>query len=644
MRRHTGEPPVDIGEYTGQVRAMNLAFQSDDVLVVDQSGDFRWLSVPEGRLLRRVEGDRGRLSWPRGDGYFSFADAEGQGSLVWWPFDDQGQRLIGTMPDWKHPDAETEGGDLAEWSAEWSAIDIDPTGAWLAYSRERTVYLRSVEEWIQPPLRLGVHQGNVVELAFHPDGTRVASRDEFGDIKVWSVAADSSDPIRSFHDEGSRQIGFDPTGRWFASHGMAGGYPKVHLWDLSAPQGTEPITLARTDGIFAFDLTFHPRKPWLVTANHSDAGFWPLVDGYPWVLGGHNGRIEAVAFTADGEWLLSAAGADGVRGWPLRGQNGGAPRVLLDRHLVSFTELALHPSGEYFAVGSSDGTVLVAPFDGGPVREMPGKWQVGGGMHLDFSPDGRHLAAIPMWGPAGDMIIRVWNLETGNVRILDPDMGPGPQTNSLYFDDDRRLRWVGEETFEGKSEFGDRVFDLADGGVKKEVIIPGHEIQVPRAVSNDGSFFLAANFGSSDTDEGELVWHSVETGESRGIPLQEDPLWMAIDPSDQWFVTGGMEGPVRVRPITGEEPHLLLGHKGYVRCVAISPDGQWIASGGSDGKVRLWPTPDLSKPPLHTLPHDELITKLESLTNLRVAEDAESPSGWKIDYAPILGWKELPEW
>ena len=86
-------------------------------------------------------------------------------------------------------------------------------------------------------------------------------------------------------------------------------------------------------------------------------------------------------------------------------------------------------------------------------------------------------------------------------------------------------------------------------------------------------------------------------------------------------------------PSTASEPHLLLGHEGSVlwSCLAIDPKGRWIASGGMDETLRLWPMPDLSKPPLHTLPHDELIAKLKTLTNLRVVRDEESSTGWKLD-------------
>jgi hypothetical protein len=54
--------------------------------------------------------------------------------------------------------------------------------------------------------------------------------------------------------------------------------------------------------------------------------------------------------------------------------------------------------------------------------------------------------------------------------------------------------------------------------------------------------------------------------------------------------------------------------------------------------------PDLDTPPLHTLPHDELIAKLKSLTNLRAVRDPESSTGWTIEVGPFPGWQEVPEW
>ena len=91
-------------------------------------------------------------------------------------------------------------------------------------------------------------------------------------------------------------------------------------------------------------------------------------------------------------------------------------------------------------------------------------------------------------------------------------------------------------------------------------------------------------------------------------------------------------------------PHVLAGHEGEVQYAAISTDGRWVASSGQDHTLRLWPMPDLDQPPLHTLPHDELLAKLKSLTNLRAVRSSDSATGWTIELAPFPGWKNVPTW
>jgi WD40 repeat protein len=94
---------------------------------------------------------------------------------------------------------------------------------------------------------------------------------------------------------------------------------------------------------------------------------------------------------------------------------------------------------------------------------------------------------------------------------------------------------------------------------------------------------------------------------------------------------------VRAGPITGDEPCLPLGHDlGTVSAVAVSPDGRWIMS-ASNNTIYLWPMPGVTKPPLHTLPYDELLTKLRALTNLQGVEDKTAATGWKLDIGPFPG-------
>ena len=131
-----------------------------------------------------------------------------------------------------------------------------------------------------------------------------------------------------------------------------------------------------------------------------------------------------------------------------------------------------------------------------------------------------------------------------------------------------------------------------------------------------------------------------------GVSLAGITTAVAVDDSGLIALTGNTRGEIRVGPIKGEEPHLLLGHSGAIPNVAVDPLGRWIASNGylGDLTVRLWPMPDLSKPPLHTLPREELIAKLKTLTNLRVFRDEESATGWKLTHDPFPGWETVPTW
>ena len=133
-------------------------------------------------------------------------------------------------------------------------------------------------------------------------------------------------------------------------------------------------------------------------------------------------------------------------------------------------------------------------------------------------------------------------------------------------------------------------------------------------------------------------------GERQAIRSHGDGVTtVAMDASGRTLATGDEQGVVRVGPADGSEPHRLCCHAATVNTVALSPDGKWVAS-AAGGEIRLWPMPDVTKPPLHTLPYDELMAKLGALTNLGVVEDAASPTGYKLDIGPFPGWKDVPTW
>ena len=117
---------------------------------------------------------------------------------------------------------------------------------------------------------------------------------------------------------------------------------------------------------------------------------------------------------------------------------------------------------------------------------------------------------------------------------------------------------------------------------------------------------------------------------------------MAADAEGRLLVTGDLDGVVRVGPITGEEPHLLYGHQSVLG-VGVDPQRQWIASSDDSSEIiRLWRVPEGK--PIHTLPYDEFVKKLRSLTNMRVVADEKSSTGYRIQFDRFPGWQTVPSW
>ena len=242
-----------------------------------------------------------------------------------------------------------------------------------------------------------------------------------------------------------------------------------------------------------------------------------------------------------------------------RGRQRARPRAPCDG------SLAIHPSGQVLAAAGWS-WVSYLPFPGGRQRVLA----VGGTLGFTavaFDRAGRRAVAVTtdFPGPAqpGQRVLRVWDLPSGReqrhsiAHLLDADwsgfndMAFAPD-GSLYVAGKGGVRRLRLPTEPGGTVSGDTV----------------HAAGVAQLnLSRDGKLLLvtAGHSREQTAAQEELLLLDLAGRTSRQITTHGSRLQRSrLSPSGRIIVTGGADGVVRVGPVTGEEPHLLLGHKGPV--------------------------------------------------------------------------------
>jgi len=486
-----------------------------------------------------------------------------------------------------------------------------------------------------------------------PSTEKLATGDAGGEIRIWDSASGRLE--RSLlSPAGARSLAFDPSGRYVAAAPF-GPLPSrsLHLFDLEAPRGAEPWALLNDEVRNLNGMRFHPEGLLLVSGHYPHGVlFWNLTTPRSTVLRGQEGPNIGIAFAPDGR-LVSMAPAGAVRVWPLWTSPESEPLVLRARGRVhqelNPRDLEVSADGGIAVVNEGFRTFRLLPLDGSPGTAHPGAGNGEMTSPVKLSPDGRRLAfGIVAWGRPEAASVEILDLETGERRTLrtEPTAEACVQTNPELGPAQYPL-WLPDGRLVLEGALGLRLWDLDDGSSRRVRPCRATRAEPPLLLATpDSSAVLtlldpvpAPGYPST------LLITELASGVAREIT--EHGPWVsafALDPTGKALVTGDMNGVVRVGALSGGEPHLLVGHTRGVTAVAVSPDGRWIASASDDDTIRLWPMPDLSRPPLHTLTHDELLEKLRSLTNVRVVADPDSATGYSLVTAPFPGWKDLPTW
>ncbi len=202
------------------------------------------------------------------------------------------------------------------------------------------------------------HAGPLRNLAWAPDGRRIASASQDQTLKIWDAASGRETRTLSGHAAAVCGIAFSPDGARLASISWD---DTVKLWDIAT--GAEVRTfrglVRRPESPFVGNpIAFRPDGHWIAAAGHDGrVVVWDAETGREvYSLIAHSRPVISVAFSPDGRRIASAAVDNTIKLWDIP---TGEEVFTLRGHVNPILGLAFSPDGNRLASASTDATVKI---------------------------------------------------------------------------------------------------------------------------------------------------------------------------------------------------------------------------------------------------------------------------------------------
>ena len=337
-----------------------------------------------------------------------------------------------------------------------AAAAVGPDGRVLAVGRsDGTLSLHAADGAVLAG-PVAAHRAGVEALAFARDGRTIATAGADGRVRLWDDGAVAYGEPLVGHQGAATAVCVVSTGDAVVTGGSDG---TVRIWDRRTVG--DRVTLRGHASDVNRIVVPAARRALLSGGADHTLRLWNWEGRALGVWEGHTSFVYDVAIATDD--VVASAGADGsVRLWDAGGQPVGAP---FTGHEGPVNAVAFSPDGATIASGGSDGTVRLWDRAGTPRAEPFGGHEEAV-LSLAFSPDGATLVTgaadhtVRLWEASGRQKGEPQRLHEDEVRVVA--VGPEGLVASGSKDGTVRL-WSldGEPVGSPFVGHGSGVFDLA---------------------------------------------------------------------------------------------------------------------------------------------------------------------------------------